>query len=229
MITGADVDYNGSPTGYTLDPQEHISYVEAHDNETLFDKIQYAAPDSATVADRVRMQNMGISLVTLSQGVPFYHAGVDMLRSKSLDRNSYNSGDWFNALDFTYETNGWGRGLPLAGDNGGMYDVMQPLLANPDIVPTKDDILAANAHMREMLQIRKSSKLFRLETAARHQGAVDLPQHRAGADSGADRDEPLRHGRPGRPRSGVMNWSWCCSTPATKKSPSLPKTSLAWV
>ncbi len=165
MITGADVDYNGSPTGYTQDPQEHISYVEAHDNETLFDKIQYAAPASATPEDRVRMQNMGISIVALSQGVPFYHAGVDMLRSKSLDRNSYNSGDWFNALDFTYETNGWGHGLPLAGDNQDMWDVMRPLLGNADIVPAKADILAAVAHFREMLQIRKSSKLFRLETA----------------------------------------------------------------
>ncbi|MBN1963607.1 MAG: pullulanase-type alpha-1,6-glucosidase, partial [Anaerolineae bacterium] len=73
-VTGAEIDYNGSPTGYTLDPQEHIIYVSAHDNETLFDKIQYAAPAGATVPDRVRMQNMGISLVALSQGVPFYHA-----------------------------------------------------------------------------------------------------------------------------------------------------------
>ncbi len=164
-ITGADVDYNGSPTGYTQDPQENISYVSAHDNETLFDKIQYAAPASATVMDRVRMQNMGISLVALSQGVPFYHAGIDMLRSKSMDRNSYNSGDWFNALDFTYETDGWGHGLPLGGDNGSMWDVMKPLLGNPDIAPDKDAILMTNAHMREMLEIRKSSKLFRLETA----------------------------------------------------------------
>lgn len=165
VITGQDVDYNGSPAGYTLDPQEHISYVSAHDNETLFDKIQYAAPADATVADRVRMQNMGISLVTLSQGVPFYHAGVDMLRSKSFDGNSYNSGDWFNLLDFTYQTNNFGVGMPPSGDNSSKYAIMQPLLANPDIVPTPDDILMTVAHAQEMLQIRKSSKLFRLETA----------------------------------------------------------------
>jgi pullulanase len=165
MITGADVDYNGSPTGYTQDPQEHISYVSAHDNETLFDKIQYAAPESATVEDRVKMQNMGISIVALSQGVPFYHAGIDMLRSKSMDRNSYNSGDWFNALDFTYATNGWGHGLPVASENQDMWDVMRPLLGNPDIVPAKENIVVSAEHLRKMLQIRKSSKLFRLETA----------------------------------------------------------------
>jgi pullulanase len=165
MITGKDVDYNGSPVGYTLDPQEHISYVAAHDNETLFDKIQYAAPADATVADRVRMQNMGISIVTLSQGVPFYHAGIDMLRSKDMDRDSVNSGDWFNKLDFTYETNNWGVGLPPASKNVDLWDIMRPLLANPDIVPGSDDIMMTVAHAQEMLQIRKSSKLFRLETA----------------------------------------------------------------
>ena len=36
-VTGAQVDYNGQPAGYTADPQEVINYVEAHDNETLFD------------------------------------------------------------------------------------------------------------------------------------------------------------------------------------------------
>ena len=41
VVTGAEVDYNGSPAGYTADPQEAITYVDAHDNETLFDA--YAA------------------------------------------------------------------------------------------------------------------------------------------------------------------------------------------
>ena len=29
----------GAPAGYTADPQENINYVEAHDNETLWDAI----------------------------------------------------------------------------------------------------------------------------------------------------------------------------------------------
>jgi hypothetical protein len=33
------------------------------------------------------------SLLVLAQGVPFIHAGDDLLRSKSLDRDSYNSGE----------------------------------------------------------------------------------------------------------------------------------------
>jgi pullulanase-type alpha-1,6-glucosidase len=164
-VTGADIPYNASPTGYTLDPQEHIVYISAHDNETLWDILEYKQLPDITTADLVRIQNLGNSIVLLSQGVPFFHAGDDMLRSKSMDRNSYNSGDWFNALDFTYQSNNFGVGLPPTGDNQDNWPTIQPLLANPDLKPTSDDILAAVSHFEEFLQIRKSSKLFRLETA----------------------------------------------------------------
>ncbi|NDJ61581.1 MAG: DUF3372 domain-containing protein, partial [Chloroflexi bacterium] len=165
MITGADLDYNGFPVAYTLDPQEHIVYVSAHDNETIFDVIQAKAPETATVADRVRMHNMALSIVALSQGVPFFHAGDDMLRSKSLDGNSYDSGDWFNRLDFTYQTNNWAVGLPPAWDNEGKWDVTAPLLETAALVPAPDDIMNGVMHLREMLAIRSSSPLFRLQTA----------------------------------------------------------------
>jgi pullulanase-type alpha-1,6-glucosidase len=164
-VTGATVDYNGSPTGYTLDPQEHIAYISAHDNEIWFDAVQYKAPATATIADRVRMDNLGMSIVGLSQGVPFFTAGDDMLRSKSFDRDSYNSGDWFNRLDFTYTDNGFGSGLPVADKNKENWPLQAPLLANPALKPSQENILAAVAHFREILQIRKSSPLFRLQTA----------------------------------------------------------------
>src|SRR6185503_12518588 len=115
-VAARDVDYNGQRAGYTADPQEVINYVDAHDNDTLFDAIQLKAPVATAMADRVRMQNLGMSLLAFGQGVPFFHAGVELLRSKSLDRNSYNSGDWFNKLDFTYGSNNWGVGLPPAPD-----------------------------------------------------------------------------------------------------------------
>jgi pullulanase-type alpha-1,6-glucosidase len=162
-VTGAQVDYNGSPAGYAQDPQEVINYVEAHDNETLFDKIQYAAPIGTPMQDRVRMQNLGIGMVMLAQGVPFIQAGQELLRSKSLDRNSYNSGDWFNRLDWTYNTNNWGVGLP-PNESKDHWPVMQPLLANPALKPAKSNIVSAKNHFLEMLLIRQSSRLFRLTT-----------------------------------------------------------------
>ncbi|MGB0384249.1 MAG: pullulanase-type alpha-1,6-glucosidase [Ardenticatenaceae bacterium] len=183
QVTGKEVDYNGAPAGYTEDPQEHIVYASAHDNQSLFDIIQYKAPQTATTDARARMQNMGLSVVCLSQGVPFFHAGSEMQRSKSLDRDSYNSGDWFNKLDFTYQSNNWAVGLPVAGKNADNWDIMRPLLANLP-APAQSDILKSVNHFQECLKIRKSSPLFRLQSASEVQNRVQFhntgPQQLAG-------------------------------------------------
>jgi pullulanase-type alpha-1,6-glucosidase len=171
-VPGRLISYNGSPAGYTDDPQENIVYVSAHDNHTLFDAVQVKAPAEATLQDRVRMNNLAVSVVMFSQGVPFFHAGDDLLRSKSFDPNSYNSGDWYNKLDWTYETNNFGVGLPIEGT--GQWDIYKPLLADPKLVPSKTDITFASAVFREFLQIRKSSPLFRLQTADQVKRAVSF-------------------------------------------------------
>ncbi len=163
MVRGIDINYNGIPAAYTANPQENVIYVSAHDNNTLFDSVQLKAPLSASMDDRVRMNNLGIDVIMLSQGVPFFHAGDDLLRSKSLDSNSYNSGDWFNRLDFTYESNNWAVGLPP--NQQAIWPFIQSLLANPALKPNREHILAAAMHFQEMLKIRRSSILFRLRTA----------------------------------------------------------------
>jgi pullulanase/glycogen debranching enzyme len=140
--------------------------VSAHDNETLFDAIQLKASAETLVATRARMAGLGLGLVLLSQGVPFIHAGDELLRSKSLDRNSYNSGDWFNRIDWTYQTNNWGVGLPAEGDNKEQWPLMQPLLANPALKPAPEDIRRTLATVQDLLKIRKGSQLFRMRTAA---------------------------------------------------------------
>ncbi|WP_226704774.1 pullulanase-type alpha-1,6-glucosidase [Microbulbifer elongatus] len=173
-LTGAELLYNGQPTGYTGDPQESINYVAAHDNETLLDGIQIKANSTTSLADRVRLQNFSNSLVMLAQGVPFIHAGQEILRSKSMDRDSYNSGDWFNALDFSLETDNWAAGLPIADKNEDKWALMAPLLANPDIAPQKSDREFALAVFKEWLQIRASSGLFRLPTKEAVQSVVSF-------------------------------------------------------
>jgi pullulanase/glycogen debranching enzyme len=115
--------------------------------------------------DRVRIQNLGLSTVLLGQGVPFMHAGSDLLRSKSFDRDSFNSGDWFNKLDFTYMNNNFGVGLPVAGKNQADWPIMQPFLANTDLKPEMEHIAFSAALYQELLEMRYSSPLFRLETA----------------------------------------------------------------
>ena len=127
LVTGAQLDYNGQTAGYSEDPSEVINYISAHDNQTLFDNNQYKLPIGTGMSDRVRVNNLGLALVGLAQGIPFFHAGDDILRSKSFDRNSYNSGDWFNRLDWTYQTNNFAVGLPPEWDNRDDWPIMEAL------------------------------------------------------------------------------------------------------
>ena len=165
-LRGSGTDWNGNGSPYTADPQESVPYVSKHDNETLFDQNVFKLPSGTSMADRVRVQNLGLSLVGLSQGVPFFHMGSDILRSKSLDRNSYDSGDWFNRVYWDLSDNNFGEGLPPAWDNAGRWSIMGPLLADSSLDPVTSDMAFAAGQLREILRIRKSSPLFRMTTEA---------------------------------------------------------------
>ena len=180
MVKGSEVDYNGQPAGYTDDPQEEIAYIDKHDNQTLYDIYAYGIPTDRSMADRVRAQIVGLSTVFLGQGVPFTQAGTDLLRSKSFDRDSYNSGDWFNKLDFTYQDNNFGAGLPVAGKNQNNWPIMAPLLADPNLKPAPADIEQTTDLFQELLRIRYSSPLFRLHTE------LDVQQRLAFHNTGPD-------------------------------------------
>lgn len=165
QVRGDEVDYNGSPAGYGLVPQDHIVYVSKHDNQTLWDILQYKLPADLATADRVRLQNLALATVAFSQGVPFFHAGSDLLRSKSFDRNSYDSGDWFNYVDWSGQTTGMGRGVPLGDDNRDMWQLIRPMLTDPLMAPGPEELAFSSAVFREWLTIRAQEPLFRLRTA----------------------------------------------------------------
>jgi pullulanase len=165
-VSGADVDYRGQESGYTADPQEAINYVSKHDNQTLWDISTYKHPAGTPTAERVRAQNVGLSVVLLGQGIPFLHAGSDILRSKSGDRDSYDSGDWFNELDWTLMGTKWGKGLPIADKNQGEWSILTDKYLDVTTTPTPADQQRAFEHVQEMLKIRKSSPLFRLRSKA---------------------------------------------------------------
>jgi pullulanase len=140
-----------------------------------------------------------------TQGVPFFCAGDELLRSKSVDRDSYASGDWFNAImyDGSVRANGsnpslgfqiyvggrsdarilnstwevdrsgavlWqvrlGIGLPVRAKNGDLWATLRPLLDDAALVPSPPDVRRTMDHFAEMLAVRRSSSLFRLQSAA---------------------------------------------------------------
>lgn len=163
--TGGTVPYNGAPTGYTLDPQESINYVEAHDNQTLFDINAYKTKAKTPAADRARMQSVATSVLLYGQGIPFVHAGAEFLRSKSMERDSYDSGDWYNFFDVTGATNNWNVGLPNAEKDQANWPLIGVLLGDATITVSAADIAATKARFFDQLEVRKSSPLFRLRSA----------------------------------------------------------------
>ena len=93
--------FRGLPT-WCKEPAQTVNYASCHDNMSLYDRLTVSTPD-ATVEDRIRMNNLAAAIVMTSQGVPFFQAGEEMLRSKPLgdgtfDHNSYSSPDSVNNL-----------------------------------------------------------------------------------------------------------------------------------
>lgn len=83
-------------------PAQSINYASCHDNMTLYDRLQSSRPDASS-ADLIKMNNLAAAIYMTAQGIPFIHAGEEMLRTKvtedgTFDHNSYASGDEVNNL-----------------------------------------------------------------------------------------------------------------------------------
>ncbi|HYK44407.1 MAG TPA: type I pullulanase [Parafilimonas sp.] len=100
------VDYqkvNYSKAAYAAAPWNTITYCECHDNNTLWDKLSLSYP-TATEEARVHMQQLALTIVLTSQGIPFLHAGTEFLRNKKGVENSFNKPDSINEIDWDAKT-----------------------------------------------------------------------------------------------------------------------------
>ena len=90
----------GSILDFASSPLESINYCEAHDNRTLYDTlIHTTAYDKSITAEKIiKMHKLACFLTLTSQGIPFLHAGQEMMRSKDGVENSYNKPDSINKI-----------------------------------------------------------------------------------------------------------------------------------
>ena len=101
-IDYSKVLYSNSP--WANEPTQVINYASAHDNLTLWDKITLSTQGDSR-EDRIKMNLLSAAIILTSQGIPFFQAGEEFLRSKPLnkegtqfDDNSYSSTDTVNSL-----------------------------------------------------------------------------------------------------------------------------------
>lgn len=107
------VDYglvNYSDSYWANSPDQAVNYASAHDNLTLWDKLSSSNPGDS-VEDRVKMNKLSAAIVLTSQGIPFFQAGEELLRTKpsavtagAFDENSYKSPDSVNSLRWDTKT-----------------------------------------------------------------------------------------------------------------------------
>lgn len=108
FVAGAATDKNTLHSCYmgvpfwANNPTQSINYVSCHDNNTLIDRITLSVPD-ASMDTKVRMNHLAAAFCITAQGIPFFQAGEEMLRSKpdgkgGLDHNSYKSPDCVNSI-----------------------------------------------------------------------------------------------------------------------------------
>ncbi|PSW06647.1 pullulanase-type alpha-1,6-glucosidase [Photobacterium lipolyticum] len=170
---GSTLDYNGQAAGYAEQPWEIQNYVSKHDNQTLWDINMYKISHDVSLEDRVRMQAIGMSTVLLGQAMPFNHMGGELLRSKSMQRDSYDYGDWYNRVDFTLDDNNWDKGLPAKDKDEANYAVIEKVLT-ANAQPSAANLQQMFEFYKELLRLRKASPLMTLPGADEIMSRVDF-------------------------------------------------------
>jgi len=115
-IAGA-IPYNDFLQSFAQQPSQTVTYVEAHDDLTLWDKIKITNPDDDEDTLK-KMHLLATAIVLTSQGISFIHAGQEFMRTKGGERNSYRSPSTVNQLD-------WQR----CADHYDMVEQIQQLIA----------------------------------------------------------------------------------------------------
>lgn len=125
-----------------------INYAAAHDNLTLYDKL-LASRSDLSLRDHERMVKLAAAIVLTSQGIPFLMLGIDMMRSKKGEHNSYNSPDDINQIDWSLKAQhvhvfNYHKGLiALRKAHPAFRMVMaEEIRRNLTFYPTKDWVIA---------------------------------------------------------------------------------------
>ncbi len=95
------VNYSKAP--WAREPWQCVNYVSCHDNHTLWDRLTNCCSD-ASKKDRIEMHKLANTIVFTCQGIPFLHAGVEMLRTKYGVENSFESPDSINQINWNWKS-----------------------------------------------------------------------------------------------------------------------------
>lgn len=116
------------------EPYQTVTYASAHDNYTLWDKLQIVSKE-ASKEELIMLNKLIAGIVLTSQGISFIHAGEELARTKvdengKMVENSFNSSDKVNKIE-------WNR---------------------------KDEFKELYNYYKGLIEVRKKYKAFRMNT-----------------------------------------------------------------
>ncbi|MBR6261862.1 MAG: type I pullulanase [Prevotella sp.] len=90
---------NYTKKAWATQPTQMIAYVSCHDDMCLVDRLRTSIPGIGT-DELIRLDLLAQTAVLTSQGVPFILSGEELLRNKKGVRNSFESPDSINQLNW---------------------------------------------------------------------------------------------------------------------------------
>ena len=98
VLTGivGDIGFSQGIRGKVREPWETMAYMSCHDNLILLDKLILSTNEDLELLRK--RAALGFSIQLLSFGNTFIHSGTEFMRSKTMDKNSYASGDKINMV-----------------------------------------------------------------------------------------------------------------------------------
>ncbi len=168
-------------------PRQIISYISAHDNYTLWDKLVLTMKKEADYSAKdkrlLKANKLAAAIIFTSKGIPFIQAGEEFARTKYGDGNSYHSPVGINKLDWKRREEYSGlveyyKGLyELRQAFSGFYDYGKNSISRIRFQIAKDGIVAFEIRNRKD-HIDSWDKLFIVYNSKEEVQVVELPQGR---------------------------------------------------
>ena len=168
-------------------PKQIITYVSAHDNYTLWDKLALTMQKQVDYSVRderlIKANKLVAAILFTSKGIPFIQAGEEFARTKYGDENSYRSLADINKLDWGrleeyHDLVAYYKGLrELRQAFSGLYDNSRESIERIRFLDAEEDIVAFEITNRKE-HTDSWDKLVVVYNSNEDAGTLELPQGR---------------------------------------------------
>ena len=167
-------------------PKQIISYVSAHDNFTLYDKLMETLREIKDYnkydEELIRINKLAASIVFTCQGINFFQAGEEFARTKQGEDNSFDLSPELNMIDWNrvYEYEGlvnYYKGLiKLRKNFTALHSMKNENLERYDFIDTKHDNLVCYTLLNDPDSKDIFTKLFIAYNSSLNDLNLNLPE-----------------------------------------------------